>query len=192
MSLKELVGLLYEKLNAEGKDLPILFVTEAFREEDPDGDDITNSQVRIPPFPRKMTIGTLLRTALSRVPLKNATFVVYPDYLEITTLKRASVPYKLKQRVLATFDNRKLWQALNHLSEITGTSIVIDNRAGDKEERLVSAAFLNDVTLGAAVAALAEAAELKMVVLKSGIIFVTTPTHAEILRKDNALLEDEN
>jgi hypothetical protein len=190
MTLKEVVGLLWEKLNAEGKEFTILVDSDAFREENPDDPDIFDIQVRFPPFPRKMTIGTALRLALAKAPSNNATFVVYADRIEITTLKRASVDYKLKQRILATFDNRKLWAVLRELSEMTGTSIVLDNRAGDKEDRLVSASFLNDVTLAGALQAVAEMAELKVVVLKSGVIFVTTPAHAETLRKENALQDD--
>ena len=190
LSLKQVVYLLYEKLNAEGKELPILIDAGAFREENPDDDDINDTPVQLPPLPRKITVGNALRLALSKAPSNNATLVVYGDRVEITTLKRASVEYKLKQRVLVNFDNQKLWQALRDLSEMTGTSIVIDNRVGDKEERQVSATFLNDITLAGALQTLTEMAELKFVVLKTGVIFVTTPVHADTLRKEKAIMEE--
>jgi hypothetical protein len=188
MSLKEALGLLYEQLNADGKEWPILVDADAFREEYPDDPDIYETQVRIPPFPRKMSIGQVLRLALSKVPRNNATFFVYPDRIEITTLKRGAVEYKLKQRVVAAFDNRKLSQALRELSDMTATTIIIDSRVGDKQDRLVSASFLHDVNLAGAVRVLSEMADLKVVVL-DGVIFVTTPAHAEALRKEKSLLD---
>jgi RNA polymerase sigma factor (sigma-70 family) len=189
MTLKDFFVLLFEKFDSQGKEVVILVDAEAFKEEDPDV-DIYDTVVQFPPYPRKMSLASCLRLALAKVPSHNATFVVYPSHIEITTFKRASVDYKLKQRVLASFVNKKLSQALRELSEMTGTTIVIDNRVGDKEDRLVTATFLNDVDFAAAFRALTEMAELKFVVLKGGIVYVTTPAHAEILRKENLLHEE--
>jgi RNA polymerase sigma factor (sigma-70 family) len=190
LTLKEILGLLFDQFANQGKEVVILVDVEAFKEEDPDAPNIYETQVQFPPYPRKMSLATCLRLALAKVPTRNATFVVYPSHIEITTFKRASVDYKLKQRVLATFVNKKLSQALRELSEMTGTTIVIDNRVGDKEDRLVTATFLNDVDFAAAFRALTEMAELKFVVLKGGIVYVTTPAHAETLRKENLLHEE--
>jgi hypothetical protein len=128
---------------------------------------------------------------LAKVPRQNATYIVFPDRIEITTFKRASVEGRLQQPVAAKFDNRKLKlsEALRELSEMTGTSIVIDARIGDKEDRQVTATFRNDVTLAGALRVLTEQADVKYVVLKEGILFVTTPAHVETLRKENALLD---
>jgi RNA polymerase sigma factor (sigma-70 family) len=188
-TLKEFLVLVTELLSASGVEAPILVDFEAFREEAADAPNIYDTTVRFPPYPRKMTVAQCLRFALANVPGRKATFVVYRDHIEITTLKYARVESKLQQPILATFANRKLSQALRELSEMTAASIVIDSRVGDKEDRLVSATFLNDVTLAAALRVLTDMADLKVVVLRGGILYVTTPEHAEGLRKDKAVVE---
>jgi RNA polymerase sigma factor (sigma-70 family) len=190
MTLKEFVLLISEKLMAEGHDVAILLNSAAFREESPKESDIWDTQLIFPLGPRKLTVTEILRFGLAQVPSRNATFVLYPRHIEITTVKRASAGYKLQQPVLATFAGRKLGDVLRELSETTATSIVVDVRVGDKEDRLVSATFLNDVTLAGALRALTEMADLKMVVLRGGVIYVTTPAHAEALRKDKAVVDE--
>jgi tetratricopeptide (TPR) repeat protein len=89
MSLKEALGLIYEKLNASNIELPIIVDTEAFKELAPEAPDVYETRVQFPPFPRKMSIKVALKLALSKVATGNATFMIRRDFIEITTVDRA-------------------------------------------------------------------------------------------------------
>jgi hypothetical protein len=188
MSLTDALGLLFELLGQEGKDFPITVDTDAFREADFHGPDVYETQVRLPQPAGKTTVGHVLRSTVQQIPTK-ATFVVYPDRIEITTLQRTTPEYKLKQPITATFDKCKVAEALAELSAKTATTIVLDPRVGNKANTLVSATFLNDVKLAGALRTLAEMADLKVVVFQ-GVLLVTTAAHAEGLRGQQAAADD--
>jgi hypothetical protein len=189
LSLKEALGLIHDQLALRDDEFSIFVDADAFKQENPDAPDIFETRVQFPQAPKKMTVAMALGIILNKVPTNNATFVVLPDRIEITTYAQASVEQRLQQRVLASFENRKLSEVFRELSERTGTTIVIDNRAADKEDRAVSATFLNDVNLAGALRVLSEMAELKVVVL-DGAIYVTTPAQAEILRKEKIRMDE--
>jgi RNA polymerase sigma factor (sigma-70 family) len=184
MSLKECLGLLADisKFNFV-KELPIQVDAEAFRAENPKAADVYDSRVQFPELPNRMTIADALRFVLSKVNTKNATFVVKPDHILITTYEMTSPTQKLNEKVRGIFEKRPLGSVLRELSEVLGTSIVVDNRAGDKVNTEVSAAFFNDIDLAGALRALTEMADLKVLVL-DGTIYVTTQAHAEALRNE--------
>jgi tetratricopeptide (TPR) repeat protein len=101
MTLKEALGLIQDKLNAKYKEddiLPILIDAEAFKEENPDAPDVYDTQVKFPPFPRKMSVAIALRIALSKVPTNNATYLIRRNMIEVTTIERQT-----KERVLAVY-----------------------------------------------------------------------------------------
>jgi hypothetical protein len=189
-TLKELLLSLHKHLEARGIEFNVIVQADLFREENPDAPDIFETRVRFPDIPKKMTVANMLNGALSKVATGNATFVVLPDRIEITTFEDASVERRLQKRLTASFENRKLSEVLRELSEKTGTTIVIDKRAAEKEDRLVSATFLNDINLAGALRVLSEMAELKVVVL-DGAIYVTTPAYAETLRKEKLQMDEQ-
>jgi hypothetical protein len=190
LTLKEALIHLYEQLNARGLELPLLVDSDAFKEENPDAPDVYETQIRFPPVPKRITVAQFLRHVLSRIPTGNGTFLLFGDHIEVTTFQRASAEVRLQQPVLASFDNRKLSDVLRELSEMTATSIIIDKRAGDKEDRIVSATFRNEVSLAGALRVLTEMADLKAVVLE-GTIFVTTPQHAKALREEKLQMDEQ-
>jgi tetratricopeptide (TPR) repeat protein len=101
MTLKEALELIQDKLNAKYKEddvLPILIDAEAFKEENPDAPEIYDTQVKFPKFPRKMSVATALRIALSKVPTNNATYLIRRNMIEVTTIERQT-----KERVLAVY-----------------------------------------------------------------------------------------
>src|SRR5262249_3304583 len=74
MTLKEALGLMQDKLNVKYKDedtLPILVDDQAFKEENPDAPDIYDTQVKFPPFPRRMSVAPELRLTLRKLPTNN-------------------------------------------------------------------------------------------------------------------------
>jgi len=88
MTLKEALGLFYEKMAAKGLELPILVDTEAFKDGNNDAPDIYDTPVKFPPFPRRMSLATALRMALSKIPTGNATYLIRRNFIEITTIER--------------------------------------------------------------------------------------------------------
>jgi hypothetical protein len=91
MPLKKVLSLLQEKLNAKHKAedvLPIRVDQAAFKIENVDGPALDDTPVRFPPFPRRMSVGLVLRLALSKVWTNNATFWTHRNCLEITTVER--------------------------------------------------------------------------------------------------------
>ena len=108
-----------------------------------------------------------------------------PDYILITTYAATSPERKLQEKVRGVFEKQPLQVALRELSEMAGTSIIVDNRATEKAKSVVSATFLNDIDLAGALRVLTEMADLKVIVL-DGAIFVTTAEHVTLLRKEHA------
>ncbi len=98
MTLKDAIGLLYEKFAAKQKDLPILVDSGAFKEDAADAADPMETQVSLPAQPRKMSIATALRLMLSKVPTNNATYLIRRDFIEITTNDRM-----IKDKVLRVY-----------------------------------------------------------------------------------------
>ena len=130
----------------------------------------------------RMPVADVLRFWLSQIPTKNAVFVIRRDYVEITTRASQDPARLLEKRVTASFDKQPLETALDELADRTGATIVVDTRVGDKAQKPVSAAFRSTISVKAAVKMLAEMVDLDSVLIDNAL-FVTTPQHAERLRK---------
>jgi hypothetical protein len=190
MTLKDALELLHKDLAARGMELDIVVDVEVFKAEAPDAADIYDTQIRLQPLPRKLTVAMLLRQLLNRIPSGNASYVVFGDHVLVTTASRTGIDSLLLQHVGGLYEARPLGQLLRDLAEKTGTTIVVDKRVGDKEERAVTVIFQQDATLAGALRVVTEMVDLKAVVL-DGIIFVTTPAHAEQLRKEQKQQEKD-
>jgi hypothetical protein len=183
MSLKEALGLVMEKYALKNKELPILVDTAAFKEENPEGANIYDNQVSFPPFPRLLRGSMVLDLMLRKVDPPNATYLIRDGTVLVTTKKEARPRRLLHARVLAEFHNTPLSEAMGELSAITGASIVLDNRLGDKLKAPVTASLRNDVTLEAALRMLTDMADLKVAFLPAGI-YVTHPFNAQNFERE--------
>jgi hypothetical protein len=190
MSLRDALATLEKDLSNRGMELDVIVDAEAFKAENPEAPDIFDTQVALPPGPKKLTVAMALRQMLNKVPTGNATYLVFRDHLLVTTLARSGIESLLLQKVAGVYENRPLGQLLRDLGEKTAVTIVVDKRVGDRENSPVSATFQRDITLAGALRAVAEQADLK-VVLIDGVVYVTTPAHAELLRKEQKLQEKE-
>ncbi len=152
MTLKEALGLFYEKMATRGLELPILVDTEAFKDGNADAPDIYDTQVKFPPFPRRMSLATALRMAVSRIPTGNATYLIRGEHVEITTEAFAAPK---RQTVQARFVNRPLEEALRELSRQSGIAIVLDPRT-QESRKTVTATLPTGTNLVAATALLAD------------------------------------
>jgi hypothetical protein len=195
-SLRDFLNLLHDKLDKEGIELPILVDFESFKDSNPDvykepHDLLDETKLTIPQPPKRLTLRRILEIALSKVPTNNATFIVRKDAVEITTAARAAPYFLINSPVAAVFDNRRLGDALQELSGLTGAAITTSPRVSTKLDTQVTATFANNLSLKTAVGILAEMADLKVVELP-GALFITTSEQAEAMRKERkAQQEDE-
>jgi hypothetical protein len=174
-----------EWAQARGKELPIFVDAKSFQEE--------NSQAlfrgELPPpkligLPQRMRVGDLLQLIVAQLD-EESTLLIRKSRVEITTRKAASRDNLLRQTFVASFDQHPLEFILEDLADITGVTVIVDGRSKEKIRTPVTARFRNDVPLRDALRMVTESAELKLVILPGGL-FVTTPSHADVLDKNGA------
>lgn len=184
MPLKQFLQLIYEQCAAKGADVRILVDISSFKAEEgsePNGpvdDEITLSAV-----PKTVTIGQALQIALRQVKSNNATFIVRNGGILVLTRKAAGLAARLREPVAVRFDKTPLSDVMDRLSDMAGATIVLDPRLHEKAQTPVTANFRGDVPLESALRAVADMAELRIVPLIDGGIYVTTPANAEALEK---------
>jgi hypothetical protein len=168
-----------------GKEIVVLVDYPGFKAANDDItlDQILDSDVPIPAYPRRLKMATLLRIALDSLPTRNATYLVRPGLLEITTLEKARPKALLERRISASFAETPLRAAMLELTDQAGASLVLDVRVHERLKEPVTVTFRHDTTLGAALRMLADMAGLKLVVLNSGL-YVTTPQRARTLQHE--------
>jgi hypothetical protein len=188
MALKELMGLLYEKFAAKGKELPILINEAAIKKVGGTAEDWEAKPVRLPVYPKRLSVALVLRIALGQIETFEATYLLRQGGVEILPAKHATPAHLLKCQVQGAFVKTTLEDVLQDLAYQTGASVAIDPRAGEKARAAITATFRNDTTLEAALRMVAEMAELKLVVLPGGL-FVTTPEHADKVLKERTALQ---
>jgi hypothetical protein len=189
MTLKEALGLLYEKVAAsgmlgKGEGLPILLAQASFHEVDPKAPDIYESTVKFPPYPKTLTIATALRVALSQAAV-DATFVIRRGFIEVVPPKHAALEFMLKEKVLAEFHRKPLLEAIRELADRSGVSIQVDGRVAENPQQTVTASFHHDISVRDALFVLTDMAGLKIVELPT-TLYVTSPANAVILRGELA------
>jgi hypothetical protein len=192
ITLKELLFFLQDKMEKGAHpNVTIIADVEAFKDSNPDTPflDVHVGFDGIPPV-KRVPLGVVLRMALAKIPTRDATFIVRRGMILITTAERASGQALARERVAAVFDKRALSDAIQELAEITGASIVLDQRVGEERATPVSAVFANDVSLKTALDMLADMASLKVHVGEEGF-YITTPENADILRKETRKLQEE-
>jgi hypothetical protein len=76
MDFKEALGRVHEKIQVNGKGLPIWADTDAFKEENPDAPDIYDTEIKYPPLPRFMAAHQVLEKMIRKFPTQNGTFLI--------------------------------------------------------------------------------------------------------------------
>ncbi len=192
MSLKEVVGKFTEVFARKAKQLPILVDVEAFREENQEAPDVYETPVKFPVSPRRRTFGEALQFALSKIPTNNGTFLVRRGLIEITTTERASPAVLLQSKVRPNFEKRPLAEVLNELADLTGATILVDPRAGEKARSPVTANFRSDIPLDIAVRVLAETAGLHAQVYEDSFLLITSsPKHSKQEKRSRLGLHEQ-
>lgn len=174
INVAEYVALVAETLRDAGKPVRII-VDASSLAENPLNQPV---MVRQPRGTVPARVG--LRLVLASTP---ATFLIRDGAVEIVANHQADRNSLLNRTVQGEFRDQTLSAVLDDLAEQTGASVVVDVRARKKAETLVTAELRNDLALHDAVRMLTTMAELRVVYLPSGL-FVTTPEHAEKMRRD--------
>ncbi len=182
IKLSDFLALMHDQLQARGKAVSFVVAEEAYRDENADAPALLDQQITLRNLPAKASANHLLRQALKQMPMKSA-FVIRAGKVEIVPLSRTAKEYMLNQTFHVDFSERRLDQALEELSELTGVSIIVDVRAKQKLQTAITARFHDDVALQDAVRMLTDMAELKVVYLVTGL-YITTPEHAPVMRKE--------
>jgi hypothetical protein len=172
-ALKDALAFLGERFN-----VTILIDTQAYKDT-LDINEPDQMPVRLPRM-SNIPLREILRALCEQA---QGAFVQIGDVLWVVPTNQV-LPRLLRQSVDVSFVNRPLDQALQELSDQTGASIVLDgSRVGNGNAPVT--AKLRGVGLENAVRVLADAAGLKMVVV-GHVLYVTDPTHAEELLKEEA------
>jgi len=124
-----------------------------------------------------------LQHVLNQVPPNGGTYLIRRGFIEITTRTAALTEQLVQRQVTAKFDKRPLDEALEELADATGASVLVDGRLADKAKTPITATFKNNLSLEAAVGLLANMADLKAVVIESGL-YVTTKENAAALQAE--------
>jgi hypothetical protein len=185
-----LLEYLTERTRATGTELPFFVDVRVFSN---DVREVLDGRLPPPvfkaqPLPSRMSIRSIVQMALNEFDGGEATFLVRQGRVEITSKKAAALPNLLKQTLAASFDRQPLEFVLDDLSDITGVSVVVDGRAGDRIRTPITARFRNDVPVLDALRMVTESAGLKLVELPGGqdptrALFVTTPEHARAMQR---------
>jgi len=166
MTFKEFAGLLYEKFQAKGHELPLLVDVAAFQQESL---EFYETQVILPPYPKTMSAMTALRLALSQSPVE-ATYLIRQGRIDIAPAGRATLPHLLKQRITADFSRMPFTEVLHALAEMAGVSIQLDGRLNAKELPAVTATFRNDMALRDVLHVIADLAGAQVTELETGVV----------------------
>jgi hypothetical protein len=186
MPLNEALSLLQAKLKSRNKDLPIRLNHEAFEEENPDAEKVSDTPIRFPAILKQLRVSQALRFMVGQVKTHNGTYLIRPGYVEITTIEQAGLPHLLGQGVHVRFRNRSLALALEDLYDLTGVPVILDPRAGRLAQLPITANFTNNATLGTVLVLLSEMAGLKLLE-GDNTLYITTAAHARQFLLERAM-----
>ncbi len=184
MPLKQAMLLLSQKFAAKGLDLSILIDAGRFaKPSGADAVDIGNDEVHLPYSPKVLTTGKALQLFISQVKTAKAAMLLRNGMVEIVPQADATPAGLLRSKVQAHFEKTPLVDAVRRLSYLSGASIMLDPRLKETAQTPITADFRGDLSLESALRSVADMADVRIVPLTDGGIYVTTPANAEVLEK---------
>jgi hypothetical protein len=144
--------------------------------------DLYEEEVELPPVGDTMLMSTALRLVLSQPGKTDAAYVIRGSYIEILPPEYTKARYFLNEPIQVSFKKHPLREVLDELSDMTGLTINIDGRVGEKAGAAVTASF-RGASLEEVLVTVTESADLKFVVLNKSI-FVTTPNHVKAIEEE--------
>jgi len=166
--------------------LTILIDEQAFKSQRKEKEkNVGDEHVRLPKM-NGIPAGTILSLLAAQV---DGTYLVRPEYVEITTLKRSrpvdwvSSDRDLAPKVNATFDQRPLDRALRQLASSSGINVILDGRVTEKAAQTPITTTFIQAPVDTAVQLLADMGDLKSVAMDN-MLYVTTKANAEALQSE--------
>jgi len=153
---------------------PIVIYVQAFKDENPEMGDLHETQIRWPQV-KGLPRSKVLQLILDQVPTGNANFLVRPGYVLVTTNDTMHANKQLVRGV--SFVQLPLDEALQELSELSGISVALDPKVGDKAKTLITARFPGQTNVAQIARVLADMADLKAVRVDN-IMYVTSRANA--------------
>lgn len=169
--LGEMLRRLQLSLAVRGRFLPIRIDDASFKAESPEAPDIRETKVAVDCGPRP----TAQQALVAMLQRTDATFVVAPGYLEITTYDSARG--RIISPVVLHARSRPLGEVLDDLFEQTGVGISIDPRVAPRLREPVSVTFARPTPLSTALSVVLNNGKLRYIRL-GDTVFVTTPATA--------------
>jgi hypothetical protein len=177
-TLKEFLKRLQDRAGVQGRELPLLVDAEAFKDKLPEGADLYDTPVKLPPYPRQMTAAALLRHALANVPSGDATYYVKNGVVVVTTEDRTWARRLMGEVVEGKFQAQPLGEVLQELAAQTGLHLMVDSRIAWRLQAKASVNFtVNETSLGTALFLLTDMVDLR-VALVGNVAYVTSPANA--------------
>ncbi len=158
---------------------PIVIHLQAFKDESPDAPDLYEAAIRFPPM-KGLTRGKVLRLLLEQAS-PSANYLVRPGYILVTTNDASRPNGQFVQG--ANFVQRPLDEALEELSDLSGVSIVLDPRVGDKAKTPITARFPSQTNVAQAARLLADMADLKAVMVDT-TMYITSRGNATVFPEE--------
>ncbi len=174
------LSILQDQLKGKGYEISFVADVAAFKDDQPDRPDPWAYDVKLPPLPKRPSLGQALSQLVGQLPYTRPTFFINKDHFEITTMAGATF-HRLERRLDLRFENRTVHGALEDLFNETGLAVVLDARVAYRARTTFSANFTNGATIGSSLRVILLMADLDFVVLNQ-VIFATTPREAERLR----------
>jgi hypothetical protein len=179
MPLKDALKFLQDKLSDNGKkNFRIVVQQRLFKEAVPEAPDVGDSEVKLPPFPKRLGVATALRLMLSKVSPCDAVYRLRAGQIQVTTFENAAVA-QLEETVSGTYKDRPLVDVLDDLAQQSGVPIIVDRRVGKQARALVTARLrLGGVPLKTALRLLTDMTDLCYLV-RGNTVYVTSPRNAK-------------
>ena len=174
-------------------DLTIHVDEIAFMRRDPPLENVLETAVKLPKLPG-ITIHNVLDLLLAPLSDRQKVVVIVKRgaiFITCAKSRESVMTYTgpaFLEYVKLSADDQPFTEAIRELMDQTGANIVIDGRAKEQAKKLVSAQ-LQDAPLLTAVHVLADAVELK-VVLMDNVIYVTTPENALKWKQHQAAMSE--
>ncbi len=150
---------------------PLLVNGNAFKEEHPEGPNPFDTLISLAPL-KRISRANVLKLVLGQFEPANATYLIRPTYVEVTTYENAQPQ---RQSVSASFVNKPLADALDELANMTGVSIILDARAPNRLTP-ITAKFREEISLVNAVSILADMTDLKLIIVNN-VLYVTAKSN---------------
>lgn len=175
MTLKEVISVLHNKV---APDLSILVDQASFARHNRDLPDLYETQIKLPPYPKRMPLASLLRHVVQQIPIETG-FVIRRGTIVIVPEPDSTLEKLSQQPVLGDYTQANVLTVMRDVADQAGLALVVDNRIEDNANIPVTLTLSNGINARDALRLLCDMAGLKLIDLPTAY-YVTTPTNSAL------------